>query len=115
AAQRAFSQSGVQIVLVQVDGVTVGQYQPPNTSYTSYATPAFTIATGGTHTIALVGAGGGGTDFTAFVDDVRLTVPGSAARTVLTSPANPSLAMSSSAPLASGHQRFAPGADRIYR
>jgi len=52
--------------------VTVGQYQPPNISYTNYETPAFTIATSGNHTVTLTGVGTG-TDFTAFVDDVRLT------------------------------------------
>jgi Big-like domain-containing protein/PQQ enzyme-like repeat protein/putative pyrroloquinoline-quinone-binding quinoprotein len=72
AAQRGNFQNGVQVVRVQVDGVTVGQYQPPGTNYTSYQTPMFAIASGGTHTIALVGVGTGG-DFTAFVDNVRLT------------------------------------------
>src|SRR5204862_460523 len=71
AAQRGNYQFGTQIVAVQVDGVTVGQFQPPGVSYTSYSTPAFTIASSGNHTIALVGIGSGG-DFTAFVDDVRL-------------------------------------------
>jgi len=72
AAQRGNHQLGTQIVLVQIDGVTVGQYQPPNTTYSGYTTPSFTIAGSGSHMIALVGAGSG-TDFTAFVDDVRLT------------------------------------------
>ena len=73
AAQRGNFQQGTQVVRVQVDGVTVGQFQPPGTAYASYTTPAFTIATNGMHTIELLGAGGGGSDFTAFVDDVRLT------------------------------------------
>jgi hypothetical protein len=72
AAQRGNRQLGTQIVLVQIDGVTVGQYQPPNTTYSGYTTPSFTIAGSGSHTIALLGAGSG-TDFTAFIDDVRLT------------------------------------------
>jgi glucose/arabinose dehydrogenase len=72
AAQRGNYQVGTQIVLVQIDGVTVGQYQPPNTTYSGYTTPSFTIAGSDNHTIALVGAGSG-TDFTAFIDDVRLT------------------------------------------
>ena len=38
AAQRGNYQVGTQIVRLQVDGVTVGQYQPPNTSYTNYQT-----------------------------------------------------------------------------
>src|SRR5206468_1032611 len=40
AAQRGNYQSGAQIVRLQVDGVTVGQYQPPNTAYTNYTTAA---------------------------------------------------------------------------
>ncbi len=71
AAQRGNFQSGTQIVRVQLDGVTVGQYQPPNTAYTNYTTPSFTVASSGNHTITLVGVGSGA-DFTAFIDDVRL-------------------------------------------
>jgi hypothetical protein len=71
AAQRGNYQVGNQIVRVQLDGVTVGQYQPPSASYTSYATPSFTVASSGNHTITLVGIGTG-SDFTAFIDDVRL-------------------------------------------
>jgi hypothetical protein len=74
AAQRGNWQLGTQLVLVQVDGVTVGQFQPPGNVYATYTTPVFSIAATGPHTIALMGAGGGGTDFTAFVDDVRLSV-----------------------------------------
>jgi Bacterial Ig-like domain (group 3)/Gametolysin peptidase M11 len=72
AAQRGNYQVGTQIVLVQLDGVTVGQYQPPGTTYSGYTTPGFTVASSGSHTISLVGAGSG-SDFTAFIDDVRLT------------------------------------------
>ena len=72
AAQRGNYQSGTQVLQVQVDGVPVGQYQPPSTAYTNYQTPAFTIATTGNHTLSLAGIGTG-SDFTAFVDDVRLT------------------------------------------
>ena len=72
AAQRGNYQSGTQVLLVLVDGVPVGQYQPPSTAYTNYQTPAFTIATTGSHTLSLAGIGTG-SDFTAFVDDVRLT------------------------------------------
>ena len=39
--------------------------------HSTYQTPAFTIFTSGTHIVALVGAGNG-SDYTAFVDDVRL-------------------------------------------
>ncbi len=72
AAQRGNYQSGTQVLQVLVDGVPVGQYQPPSTAYTNYQTPAFTIATTGSHTLSLAGIGTG-SDFTAFVDDVRLT------------------------------------------
>ena len=72
AAQRGNYQCGTQVVQVLVDGVPVGQYQPPSTAYTNYQTPAFTIATTGSHTLSLAGIGTG-SDFTAFVDDVRLT------------------------------------------
>ena len=72
AAQRGNSQSGTQIVRLQVDGVTVGQYTPPSTAYSNYTTAAFTIANSGSHTLSLAGMGTG-SDFTAFVDDVRLT------------------------------------------
>ena len=71
AAQRGNYQVGSQIVRVQVDGVTVGEYQPPSTAYGTYQTPAFVVSTSGTHTVALIGVGGG-SDYTAFVDDVRL-------------------------------------------
>jgi hypothetical protein len=72
AAQRGNYQVGTQVVQVQVDGVAVGQYQPPNTAYSSYQTPPFTIATSGNHTVTLAGVGTG-SDFTAFIDDVRLS------------------------------------------
>ena len=75
AAQRGNYQSGTQVLQVQLDGVPVGQYQPPSTAYTNYQTPAFTIATTGNHTLSLAGIGTG-SDFTAFVDDVRLTATG---------------------------------------
>ncbi|HZP89020.1 MAG TPA: Ig-like domain repeat protein, partial [Burkholderiales bacterium] len=72
AAQRGNYQVGTQALMVQVDGVTVGQYQPPGTSYTSYQTAPFAIAASGNHTVAIV-ATGSGSDYTAFVDDIRLT------------------------------------------
>jgi hypothetical protein len=75
AAQRGNFNSGMQIVQLQVDGVTVGQYQPPSSAYGSYQTNAFSIAASGNHTLALIGVGSG-SDFTAFVDNVQLgTVP----------------------------------------
>ena len=55
AAQRANYQNGTQIVRVQVDGVTVGTYQPPSGTYANYTTPSFTVSNSGTHTITLAG------------------------------------------------------------
>jgi PKD repeat protein len=72
AAQRGNFQLGTQMIQVLVDGAVVGQFQPPDTSYTTYRTPPFTISAGGDHTLVLQGVGGGGIDFTAFVDTVQL-------------------------------------------
>ena len=69
AAQRGNSQSGTQIVRVSIDGVALGTFQPPGTAYTSSPTYSFT-ATSSSHTIQLAGVGGGGSDYTAFVDSV---------------------------------------------
>ncbi|HZP89019.1 MAG TPA: Ig-like domain-containing protein [Burkholderiales bacterium] len=89
AAQRGNYQSGAQVVQVKIDGVVVGQYQPPGTTYTTYQTAPFSIAANGDHSIALVSAGSG-SDFTAFVDDVQLVPSNSTATTTtLTSSANP--------------------------
>jgi hypothetical protein len=71
AAQRGNYQAGTQIIQLQVDGVTVGQYQPPGSAYGSYQTNAFTIASSGNHTIALIGVGSGA-DYTAFVDSLSV-------------------------------------------
>lgn len=72
AAQRGNYQFGTQVIRVQVDGVTVGQYQPPGVAYSSYQTPAFTLSTTGGHVITLTGVGTGG-DFTGFIDNVNIT------------------------------------------
>ena len=72
AAQRGNYQFGAQVIEVRMDGVTVGQYQPPATTYGFYQTAPFNIASTGAHTLTLVGTGGGGTDFTGFIDDVRI-------------------------------------------
>ena len=72
AAQRGNYNSGSQVIRVAVDGAVVGQYQPPDTNYTSYKTSPFTISSTGNHTITLSGIGNGGSDFTAFVDNVQL-------------------------------------------
>ena len=70
-AQRANWQYGMQVIQILVDGVEVGQFQPPDASYTTYQTPPFAL-TNGNHTLMLQGIGGGGSDFTAFVDNVQL-------------------------------------------
>ena len=75
AAQRGNVQLGTQVIAVVVDGVTVGQFQPPGTDYALYHTPAFALASSGLHTVELVGVGGGGSDFSAFVDDVQIGAP----------------------------------------
>lgn len=72
AAQRGNYQQGAQIIRVLLDGVEVGRYQPAGTSYGSYQTAAFPVIAG-SHVLTLQGAGSG-TDFTAFVDDVKLTL-----------------------------------------
>lgn len=72
AAQRGNGNNGTQLIRVIVDGVLVGNYQPPSTSYITYKTSPFVLASSSTHTITLEGDGNGGTDFTAFIDDVQL-------------------------------------------
>lgn len=72
AAQRGNGNSGTQTVQVLVDGVQIGIYTPPGTSYTAYTTPAFTIISAGSHQLTFSGAGGGGNDFAAFIDNVKL-------------------------------------------
>ena len=69
AAQRGNNQQGTQIVRVSIDGVALGTFQPTGTAYTSSPTYTFT-ATSSSHTIQLAGVGGGGSDYTAFVDSV---------------------------------------------
>ena len=48
AAQRGNFQSGTQVLQISMDGVLVGQYQPPGTSYGSYQTSSFSVAVSGT-------------------------------------------------------------------
>lgn len=77
AAQRGNYQVGAQVIQVLVDGLAVGQFQPSGTAYATYQTSAFAIAAAGSHTIMLKGIGTG-SDFTAFVDDVRVTASSAA-------------------------------------
>ncbi|MBK9676552.1 MAG: Ig-like domain repeat protein [Betaproteobacteria bacterium] len=94
AAQRGNYQLGAQVIEVRVDGVAVGQYQAPTTAYGAYQTAPFAIASTGAHTVTLVGVGGGGVDFTGFIDDVRIGAPVAPAATTtgLASSANPAVA-----------------------
>ncbi|MBK7791217.1 MAG: Ig-like domain repeat protein [Betaproteobacteria bacterium] len=94
AAQRGNYQLGAQAIEVRVDGVAVGQYQAPTTAYGAYQTAPFAIASTGAHTLALVGVGSGGADFTGFIDDVRIGAPVAPAATTtgLASSANPAVA-----------------------
>ncbi|MBL0290250.1 MAG: fibronectin type III domain-containing protein [Betaproteobacteria bacterium] len=94
AAQRGNYQLGAQAIEVRVDGVAVGQYQAPTTAYGAYQTAPFNIANTGAHTVTLVGVGGGGADFTGFIDDVRIGAPVAPATTTtgLASSANPAVA-----------------------
>lgn len=71
AAQRATNR-GSQVIRVKMDGVVVGEFQPPGTDYTLYQTSPFNVAANGVHTLTLLGAGHG-LDFAAFIDDVRVT------------------------------------------
>jgi hypothetical protein len=54
AAQRANSGYQLETIQVQVDGVVINQFQPPDIHYTAYTTSSFTL-TAGPHTIAFVG------------------------------------------------------------
>ncbi len=72
ASQRGNGNSGTQLLRVLVNGVLVGSYQPPTTSYIGYETSPFVISGGGTHVLRIEGKGNGGIDFTAFVDDVQI-------------------------------------------
>jgi hypothetical protein len=71
AAQGASNGASAEAVRVLVDGTSVGMFTPGSTSYTAYATSAFTVAAGA-HTIALVGVGPSGSQPTAFVDAVTV-------------------------------------------
>jgi hypothetical protein len=91
AAQRGGpSQAGAQVVRASIDGIALGSFQPPSTSYAQSPSYPFTVAAG-VHTLQLAGVGSGGADFTAFVDAVVLQsaapLPDSA--TTLTASINP--------------------------
>ncbi len=71
AAQRGNWQNGTQVIDIRVDGVSMGLCQPASTAYTLCQSGSFSLGAG-EHTLALVGVGNGGSDYTAFIDDVRM-------------------------------------------
>jgi len=72
AAQRNKSQTQYQSLDILVDGVLVGTATPASTGYGLCETTNFTV-TAGMHTITFVGVNPtGGSDNTAFIDDVQL-------------------------------------------
>ncbi len=75
AAQRAKSQTQYQELEILVDGNVVGTVTPAGTTYGLYQTPNFTVAKAGLHTIQFLGLNPrGGSDNTAFIDEVQLNV-----------------------------------------
>ena len=72
AAQRA-NKSSVQTFVVLVDNNETARIKPPSTSYTAYKTDTFAV-TLGQHLIELRGIDSTGSDNTAFVDMVSLSV-----------------------------------------
>ncbi len=71
AAQRGSYQASSQTFQVQVDGLSVGNFTPSNSSYSSLTTSTFTV-TAGSHTIKFVGLNPNGGDNTALLDDVSI-------------------------------------------
>jgi hypothetical protein len=71
-AQRANYGTSVENFEVLIDGVVVGTYQPTSTSYQTFVTSSFTVASG-THTISFVGLDSSGGDNTVLIDDVTLS------------------------------------------
>ena len=72
AAQRANFGSGDEEVEVLVDGAAVETFEPQGTGYTTFTTPALSL-TAGMNTISFVGIDPGGTDSTAFLDQVTIS------------------------------------------
>jgi hypothetical protein len=74
AAQRDKSQTQYQSLQIWVDSQLVGTITPTGTTYGTYQTSNFTVAAG-LHAIKFVGLNPtGGSDNTAFVDEVQLNV-----------------------------------------
>ena len=89
AAQRSCCVSPyVQPIQVSVDGTPVGNpVAPTSTAFTSFSI-AFSIATGGTHTITFTGTSG--SDRTTFIDSVALASAGVTTTTALATSGTPS-------------------------
>ena len=60
-----------------VDGIAVGTFVTPNTSYHQFTTPAFTVAAG-THTITFQGLDTAGGDNSVFIDAVQVILASAA-------------------------------------
>jgi len=71
AAQRLNFQTQDQEIEVLVDGDSYGEIVPADTSYATYQSWNFTIATG-THNLELLGMSSSGDDSTAFIDGVSI-------------------------------------------
>jgi VCBS repeat-containing protein len=68
AAQQTNAFFQTETIQVQVDGVVINQFQPPDIHYTTYTTSSFTL-TAGPHTIAFVG---NSINTAALLDNVHL-------------------------------------------
>jgi len=73
AAQGSSNQTGTQVLQVLLDGSVLGTVTPSGTGYTDYSTAAFTT-TAGSHTLRISGLDASGSNNTAFLDNIRLTV-----------------------------------------
>jgi hypothetical protein len=72
AAQRAIYQASYQEIEVLVDTVPEGTINPVNTTYSSYQSSTFTVATG-VHTVEFLGLDPQQGDNTAFIDQVAIS------------------------------------------
>ena len=69
AAQRGDGNVSSQSFEVQVDGASVGDFTPADTTYTPFASDSFTVADG-VHTVSFVGLDPDGQDNMVFLDQV---------------------------------------------
>jgi hypothetical protein len=73
ATQRMNYQMGTQTISISLGGIQRGTFTPTTGDLQGYSTLSFTISTPGTYPLLLQGAGSG-TDFTAFVDNVAISL-----------------------------------------